>query len=172
MKKILIALASVAALALFAAETPAAVNKVVNKNWWPLRSKTAGEVVNVDTKTGLIEVVNVGKDAKGKDTCTGAVQGITLNQTAVRAVKVGVECKAEDVKGAKSNNFALYMDVFFMEGKPLYGQCIQFTPGTHDWEKLEKTFTFPKPVKSINFYVFLRYNTGKASFRNIYLNEL
>ena len=170
MKKFLIALASVATLVLFAAETP--VNKVINKNWYPLRSKNAGEVVNVDKKTGLIEVVNVGKDAKGKGTCTGAVQGITLNQTAARAVKVGVECKAEDVKGAKSNDFSLYMDVFFTDGKPLYGQCIQFTPGTHDWEKLEKTFTFPKPVKSINFYVFLRYNTGKASFRNIYLNEL
>ena len=88
MKKILIALASVAALALFAAESPAAVNKVDNKNWWPLRSKNAGEVVNVDKKTGLIEVVNVGKDAKGNGTCTGAVQGINLNQTAVRAVKV------------------------------------------------------------------------------------
>ena len=170
MKKFLIALASAATLVLFAAEAP--VNKVVSKNWYPLRSKNAGEVVNVDKKTGLIEVVNVGKDAKGKGTCTGVVQGITLNQTAARAVKVGVECKAEDVKGAKSNDFALYMDVFFMDGKPLYGQCIQFTPGTHDWEKLEKTFTFPKPVKSINFYVFLRYNTGKASFRNIYLNEL
>jgi len=168
MKKMLIAFAAAAALALSAAP----VNMVNSKNWYPLRSKSAGEVVNIDKNAGLIEVVNIGNDAKGKGTCTGAHQGIDLKQTAPRAIKIGAECKAENVNGKKSNDFSIYMDIVYNDGSRLYGQCLQFTPGTHDWEKLEKTFTFPKPVKNISFYVFLRYNSGKASFRGIYLNEL
>ena len=79
--------------------------------------------------------------------------------------------KAIAVSGAKNNDYALYCDVRYMDDTPLYGQCAQFTPGTHDWEYSSKIIRAAKPIRLLSLYALCRNRTGEAWFDQIALRE-
>ncbi|NLF73695.1 MAG: hypothetical protein GX575_32065 [Candidatus Anammoximicrobium sp.] len=51
-----------------------------------------------------------------------ASQTITLNQTVPRPIVVRGHAKAENVSGHSNRTFAVYVDIYYTDGTPLYGQ--------------------------------------------------
>ena len=96
----------------------------------------------------------------------GASQTITLNQTRPEPLIAEAASKAEGVGGSRNSDYALYLDLVYADGTPLWGQVDSFHVGTHDWEPA-KLIVYPeKPIKSFSFHMLLRSHSGKAWFRN------
>ncbi len=75
------------------------------------------------------------------------------------------------MSGGADSDYALYLDLVFADGTPLYGQSAGFSAGTHDWQRRD-VFVFPeKPVKSVSFYLLFRNHAGKAFFRDAQLRQ-
>ncbi|MDD4870997.1 MAG: hypothetical protein PHR77_10600 [Kiritimatiellae bacterium] len=103
------------------------------------------------------------------DSC--AIQSVTLNQKTPCPILVQAFSKALDVEGQTGNGYSLYVDIYYMDGTPLYGQTFHFTTGTTDWQ-LGKLYLKPaKPIRNVNIYLLLRGKSGKAWFDNISLME-
>ncbi|HPZ84579.1 MAG TPA: hypothetical protein PL064_14160, partial [Thermogutta sp.] len=64
----------------------------------------------------------------------GAVQSIVLNQKEPRPLVAVAESAAQDVDGARDNNYSVYLDIEYNDGTPLWGQAAAFDVGTHDWQ--------------------------------------
>jgi len=72
--------------------------------------------------------------------------------------------KAENVSGSVGENYAIVLDVAYMDGSTQKDLSIPFSTGTHDWEK--KNFLLDpkgKLIKDIDFRVQLK-SGGKAWF--------
>ncbi len=103
----------------------------------------------------------------------GAYQVVTLNQTQTLPIYLGGWSKAEDVTGDSDNDYSVYLDVYYVDGTPLYGQTITFDAGTHDWQFRERFIVPAKPIESINVYCLLR-NThaGTAWFDDLRVSQV
>ncbi len=103
----------------------------------------------------------------------GAYQVVTLNQTQTLPLYLSGWSKADSMTGDTDNNFSVYLDIYYMDGTPLYGQTIAFDTGTHDWQFRERFIVPAKPIKSINVYCLLR-NThaGTAWFDDLRIGEV
>ncbi len=122
-----------------------------------------------------------GRNATGGAVCqrtdpdgdaTGLVQQVVLNQTHARPLVVTAWSRAQDVSGAADANYALYCDLVFADGTPLWGQSASFAVGTHDWARAEVLITPAKPVRSIAIYGLFRGHTGTVWFDDFSLGEL
>lgn len=103
---------------------------------------------------------------------SGAVQSITLNQKEPRPLVAIAESAADGVDGARDNNYALYIDIEYVDGTPLWGQAAAFDVGTHDWQE-RRVVIFPeKPIRRLSCYLPFRNHRGKALFRNPRLYQL
>ena len=104
----------------------------------------------------------------GSDTAVqrGASQSVVLNQTRPEPIVAVAWSKAEAVTGSPDNNYALYLDLVFADGTPLWGQVAPFNTGSHDWERRQVVILPEKPVRSLSFHVLLRNHGGKAQFRD------
>lgn len=100
---------------------------------------------------------------------SGYLQCVPMKKSAT-SFTISAESRAENVTGAKGANYCIYADIYFLEGKPLYGRHVTFKNGTHDWEKAELTLETGRRIKQINFYVLFRNMTGKVQFRNVSLS--
>ncbi|MBM4027123.1 MAG: hypothetical protein FJ280_17215, partial [Planctomycetes bacterium] len=96
----------------------------------------------------------------------GVAQTVTLNQTRPEPIVATAWSKAQDVGGSRSRDYALYLDLVYQDGSPLWGQADSFNTGTHDWEKAEVTILPEKPVKSVTVNLLFRNHTGAAQFRD------
>ena len=67
--------------------------------------------------------------------------------------------------------YSVYANITFMDGTKKGGISAPFKTGTHDWEKAEKTYTPPKPIKLVKFYLLFRKRKGEGWFRNPSLVE-
>jgi hypothetical protein len=102
----------------------------------------------------------------------GVSQTITLNQTAPEPIVATAWSRAESVAGGRDNDYALYLDLVYTDGTPLWGQTAPFDVGSHDWRQ-RKVIVFPeKPVQSLSFHLLLRSHAGKAWFRDPQLTVL
>ena len=95
----------------------------------------------------------------------GVSQSITLNQQQPEPIVASVWSKAEGVTGSADSDYALYLDLVFEDGTPLWGQTAAFATGTHDWQRRELIVLPEKPVRSLSFYLLLRRHGGRAWFR-------
>lgn len=102
----------------------------------------------------------------------GAMQTITLDQTASAPVLVRGWSKAENVNGSADTGYSLYVDIIYTDGTPLWGQTANFRTGTHDWQERELTIVPAKPIKSINLYCLLRGHTGQVWFDDVAVSEI
>lgn len=107
---------------------------------------------------------------------TSEVHGIScvvdLNQTEPIPLKISGYSKAENVDGVMNNDYSVYVDFYYNDGTPLYGQTAKFNVGSHDWEFAEKIVRPEKPIKTAAVYCLLRNHSGKVWFDKISLEEL
>ncbi len=68
-------------------------------------------------------------------------------------------------------DYCLHLDVIYADGTASYMNIAPFRNGTHGWERAEKVFYPKKPVKTLNFYAFLRKGQGKAWFDDLFLER-
>jgi len=113
------------------------------------------------TRDGLFLCDN-GADATGQ---SGLSQRVTLDQQSPLPIVAEAWSKAENVGGSKDSNYALYIDLIYADGTPLWGQVAAFAVGTHDWARQEVIIYPDKPVRSVSVYMLLRGHSGRAFFR-------
>jgi hypothetical protein len=102
---------------------------------------------------------------------SGASQTITLNRTEATPLIVRGWSRAGDVSGGADSGYALYVDLLYADGTPLWGQTGNFRCGTHDWERREIVIVPDKPVKSLTVHCLLRGHTGRAWFDEVSVEE-
>ncbi len=96
----------------------------------------------------------------------GVSQTVTLNQTRPEPIIATAWSKAEAAGGGRNSDYALYLDLVYADGTPLWGQVDTFSVGTHNWEKA-KVVVFPeKPIRSVSFHILFRRHSGRAWFRD------
>lgn len=102
----------------------------------------------------------------------GLATTITLNQSEAKPIIFSAESKADNVLVKNKNNYSFYLDITYTDNTKKSGVATAFAPASHDWEKVEMTFTPEKPIKSIRAFLLFRYVTGIASFRNAFVAEV
>ncbi len=102
----------------------------------------------------------------------GLSQTVTLNQTRPEPIVATAWSKADGVGGSRGSDYALYLDLVYLDGTPLWGQVASFNVGTHGWEKAQVMIFPEKPVRSVSFHMLMRRHSGKASFRDPELRVL
>jgi len=110
--------------------------------------------------------VQVDKDKAG--TMVEVTQTINVSHDRPRRLIVSAWSKAENVTGEKSQDYSLYVDLYYTDGKALYGQTVDFATGTHDWQFGERTIEPEKPIRNINVYLLFRGpHTGRVWFDDV-----
>jgi hypothetical protein len=103
----------------------------------------------------------------------GGYQTILLNQTAPKPILLSGWSKAQNVTGSSDTDYSVYLDIFYTNGTPLYGQTVSFSVGTHDWEYQEAIIQPTQPIGQIYCYLLFRNShTGTAWFDDIAVSEI
>ena len=102
---------------------------------------------------------------------SGASQTITLNQEAPRPIVVRGHARAESVSGHQGRGFCIYVDIYYTDGTPLYGQTIDWQTGTTGWQHGQLTIEPAKPIRNVNVYLLLRGHSGTAWFDDVFVAE-
>ncbi len=108
------------------------------------------------------------KNAGGR---SGVSQSVTLNQKTPTPILVRACSKGEKVSGARDRGYSLYVDIYYMDGTPLYGQTFDFETGSTDWQLGELYIEPAKPIRNVNVYLLLRGKSGTAWFDDIAVME-
>lgn len=114
-------------------------------------------------------VCDNGSDA---DAQRGATQRVVLDQTRAEPIVAMVASRAEEVTGSPDNDYALYLDLVYMDGTNLWGQTAVFDVGSHDWQTRQVVVVPEKPVRSVSVHLLLRRHGGQAWFRDPVLRVL
>ncbi len=102
---------------------------------------------------------------EGSEPRYGVAWTLQLNQTHPAPIYFAAESQATDVSGGADSNYAIYADLIYTDGTPEWGVTVPFGVGTHDWQRIEKTFLPSKPIQSLTFYTLFRDHTGLVRFR-------
>ena len=95
----------------------------------------------------------------------GACQVITLDPPVKHPFRISAWSRTKNAEVGQ--DYDIYLDVFYADGTPLWGQTASFQPGTHDWQKSEFSFEVPKPVKRIEVFVLFRKAKGTVWFDDL-----
>lgn len=135
-------------------------------SWRPYEKGFALDTINAYHGSRCVTMENLTRDE-----VRGISSKININQTEVKPIKISGYSKADNVDGKMDKHYSIYVDFWYNDGQPLYGQTAQFSVGTHDWEYAE-TIVFPeKPLKQASVYCLFRYHTGRAWFDKIKIEE-
>ncbi len=110
--------------------------------------------------------------AADEDTQYGADQVATLDQAEPMPIVVGGWSKAEDVSGSPNAGYSVYVDLFYTDGTPLYGQINYFETGTHDWQYRQVVIVPEKPIREVTVHALFRFHTGTVYFDDFSIKEL
>ena len=110
------------------------------------------------TVTNGVFLCDNGQDSNRQ---AGLGRQVVLNQQSAQPIMAEAWSRADNVGGTKDSNYALYIDLIYTDGTPLWGQTAAFNVGTHDWEKKQVIIYPEKPVRSLSFYLLLRNHAGK-----------
>lgn len=117
--------------------------------------------------TAAVHCVN----ANGTDR-RGASVDLKLNQSAPTPLVITGWSRARNVDGSPNGDYALYVDLEYTDGTPLWGQIAPFATGTHDWQR-KQLLIFPnKPIRSARVYALFRGHAGEVWFDDISAREL
>ena len=94
---------------------------------------------------------------------------IALQQSVPQPLELSGWSKCIDVSGEENNDYALYADIRYTDGTPLYGRTATFSTGTHDWEFSSTVIEPEKPIASISLYALFRRHTGEVWFDQLAL---
>ena len=95
----------------------------------------------------------------------GVAWTLQLDQTHPAPIYFAAESQATEVSGGANSNYAIYADLVYDDGTVEWGVTVPFGVGTHDWQRIEKTFLPSKPIQSLTFYTLFRDHTGIVRFR-------
>jgi hypothetical protein len=99
------------------------------------------------------------------DEVSGAMVAVVIDPPVNHAFCVSGWSRADHTEVVQ--NYDLYLDVYYEDGTPLWGQKAEFKPGTHGWEHSELVFPVTKPVKRIEVYALFRKAKGTVWFDDI-----
>lgn len=102
----------------------------------------------------------------------GASQTIVLHQTTTAPFLIRGWSKAQNVSGTPDSGYSLYVDLIYRDGSPLWGQTVNFSCGTHDWEPRQLLLLPDKPVQSLTLHCLFRGHTGHVWFDDVSLEEI
>ncbi|CEK20233.1 hypothetical protein CWRG_02766 [Chthonomonas calidirosea] len=108
-------------------------------------------------------------DSTDTSSLHGAMQTIELNQQSPVPIVVVGWSRADSVEGNNPADYAIYVDLTYNDGTPLWGQVAAFSAGTHDWEREQLVIYPEKPVKSLTLYMLFRYHRGTVWFDDVSL---
>ena len=97
----------------------------------------------------------------------GAMLTVTFDPPIKHPLRIAGWSRAEDAEVAQDYN--IYLDVFYEDDTPLWGQKVAFGRGTHDWEHGESTFGVAKPVARVEVYCLFRKAKGTVWFDDLEL---
>ena len=102
-----------------------------------------------------------------------AYQYINLFQKDPKPIFFSGWSKAENVTGTNDPAYSVYIDVTYSDYTSLWGQTIDFSIGTHDWE-YKFGYIFPeKPILTLSVYCIFRYDhLGEVYFDDLFVSEL
>ena len=113
-------------------------------------------------RDGNAFVCDNGTDPRGR---RGVIQRVVLNQQKAQPIVAAAWSKAEGVTGTIDSDYAIYLDIDYVDGTELWAQVAGFRTGTHDWQR-EEVVLFPeKPIKGVDFNLLFRNHAGKVWFR-------
>jgi len=96
----------------------------------------------------------------------GVSWSIEVNQKEAVPVVASAWGKAEEQEGSPGNDFSIYLDIQYMDGGSLWGQCSPFeTDAGTGWHRREVIVTPDRPIRQVNYYLLFRNRTGRAVFR-------
>lgn len=98
-------------------------------------------------------------------------QTVALNQEQPAPVLLRATSRAENVAGAAGREYALYVDIYYTDGTPLYGQIHAFPTGTTQWQVGEVIIQPEKPIRNVNIYILLRNTAGTVWFDDVAMME-
>lgn len=93
---------------------------------------------------------------------------LTYEKPTADPIWFGGESRAEE---AYASDYCVFLDIHYTDGTSTWQKWAKWTGGTHDWEKTANVFCPTKPVKSIDVAAFLRHGSGKAEFRNVFVER-
>ena len=102
---------------------------------------------------------------------SSASQTITLNQKTPCPIIVRGHAKAEKVSGHPDKGFALYVDIYYTDGTPLYGNTFGWQTETTGWQYGEMVIEPAKPIRNVNVYCLFRGHAGTARFDDLFVAE-
>ncbi len=102
----------------------------------------------------------------------GLGQTLHLDQAVPAPVFVHAWSKAADVTGRPDIHYSLYVDVYFSEGDPLYGQHAPFDTGTHGWQQRSVLVVPQRPIARMNVYCLFRDHAGGVWFDDVQAHEM
>ncbi|WP_337175842.1 hypothetical protein [Paludisphaera sp.] len=106
------------------------------------------------------------------DARRGATRRVVLNQERPTPIVATSWSKAEGISGSADADYALYLDLVYDDGTPVWGQSAPFRVGTHDWQEARVTFIPERPIKELSFNLLMRNHAGKAMFKDARLEEV
>lgn len=130
----------------------------------------AGYVISRDLyRSGrtAIRCSNVSPDER-----RGATAVVRLQQRVPRPILVEGYSRAENVGGFRNNDYSIYVDLYYVDGTPLWGQTAPFGTGTHDWEHRRVLIWPQKPVRELYVHALFRHHTGTVWFDDFSVREL
>ena len=95
----------------------------------------------------------------------GAKQVVTLDPPLKHPLLVSGWSKSQNAEVGR--DYDVYLDLFYDDGTPLWGQIARFEPGTHDWQYAEHLFSPEKPLKTIEVHLLFRQARGTVWFDDI-----
>jgi len=102
----------------------------------------------------------------------GATAVLRLNQQRPQPVVVEGYSRAQKVEGFANNDYAIYLDILYQDGTPLWGQTAPFSTGTHDWER-RRVLVFPaKPIREVYLHALFRHHVGTVWFDDFSARQL
>jgi hypothetical protein len=102
----------------------------------------------------------------------GASYTLLLNQKTPAPLLVTGWSKAENVGGVPNSDYAIYVDLEYMDGTPLWGQTAPFAVGTHDWQRKQALIVPAKPLKLATIHALFRRHAGTVWFDDFSAAEL
>ena len=125
-----------------------------------------------DTNTVHHGLQSLRCDSANAQSKRGASTILTLNQQKPTPLIISAWSKSDAVSGTKNPDYAIYVDVIYADGEPLWGLSAPFRAGTHDWERRSVRILPTKPIKSINIYALFRNHSGTVWFDDFAVQTL
>ena len=73
--------------------------------------------------------------------------------------------------GVNAVDYCVYLDIHYADGSKDWGKRADWRQGTHDWEEVSAVYLPKKPVAKIEAFVLKRKGSGKAEFRDVFLER-